>query len=103
MMLQGAGFEVSDLGVNTPPDKFIQAVEEGAQLVGISALLTTTMVNIPMTIQKLAEAGVRDRVKIIIGGALLTQEFADQAVADGFARDASQAVTIAKALLGVPG
>jgi uroporphyrinogen decarboxylase len=101
MMLQGAGFEVVDLGVNTPPDKFIQAVKDGAQLVGISALLTTTMVNIPMTMQKLAEAGVRDRVKIIIGGAPLTQEFADQVGADGFAPDASQAVTIAKALLGV--
>lgn len=101
MMLQGAGFEVVDLGVNTPPEKFIQAVREGAQLVGMSALLTTTMVNIPMTIQKLAEAGVRDQIKIIIGGAPLTQEFADQAGADGFAADASQAVTVAKALLGV--
>jgi 5-methyltetrahydrofolate--homocysteine methyltransferase len=101
LMLQGAGFEVVDLGVNAPPEKFIQAVNEGAQLVGMSALLTTTMVNIPMTIEKLAEAGVRDRVKIIIGGAPLTQEFADQAGADGFAADASQAVTVAKALLGV--
>jgi 5-methyltetrahydrofolate--homocysteine methyltransferase len=101
MMLQGAGFEVVDLGVNAPPEKFIQAVNEGAQLIGMSALLTTTMVNIPMTIEKLAEAGVRDRVKIIIGGAPLTQAFADQAGADGFAADASQAVTVAKALLGV--
>ncbi|HXV42231.1 MAG TPA: cobalamin-dependent protein, partial [Anaerolineae bacterium] len=101
MMLQGAGFEVVDLGVNAPPEKFIQAVNEGAKLVGMSALLTTTMVNIPMTIEKLAEAGVRDRVKIIIGGAPLTQEFADQAGADGFAADASQAVTVAKALLEV--
>jgi 5-methyltetrahydrofolate--homocysteine methyltransferase len=67
----------------------------------MSVLLTTTMVNIPMTIQHLVEAGVRDQVKIIIGGAPLTQEFADQVGADGFARDASQAVTIAKALLGV--
>jgi 5-methyltetrahydrofolate--homocysteine methyltransferase len=101
MMLQGAGFEVVDLGVNTPPEKFIQAVREGAQLVGMSALLTTTMVNIPLTIQKLVEAGLRDQIKIIIGGAPLTQEFADQAGADGFAADASQAVTVAKALLGV--
>ncbi|MCK6629940.1 MAG: cobalamin-dependent protein [Anaerolineae bacterium] len=101
MMLQGAGFEVVDLGVNTPPEKFIQAVNEGTQLVGMSALLTTTMVNIPMTINRLAEAGVRDRVKIIIGGAPITQEFAAHAGADGFAADASQAVTIAKALLGV--
>jgi methylmalonyl-CoA mutase cobalamin-binding domain/chain len=101
MMLQGAGFEVVDLGVNTPPEKFIQAVREGAQLVGMSALLTTTMVNIPLTIQKLAEAGVRDQIKIIIGGAPLTQEFALQSGADGFAADASQAVTVAKALLGV--
>ncbi|MBE7555616.1 MAG: corrinoid protein [Anaerolineales bacterium] len=103
MMLQGAGFEVVDLGVNTPPDKFIQAIKEGAQLVGMSALLTTTMVNIPATIQKISEAGLRDRVKIIIGGAPITQEFADHAGADGFAADASQAVTVAKALLGIRG
>jgi 5-methyltetrahydrofolate--homocysteine methyltransferase len=101
MMLQGAGFEVVDLGVNTPPEKFIQAVREGVQIVGMSALLTTTMVNIPMTVQKLAEAGVRDQIKIIIGGAPLTQEFAVQSGADGFAADASQAVTVAKALLGL--
>jgi 5-methyltetrahydrofolate--homocysteine methyltransferase len=67
----------------------------------MSALLTTTMVNIPMTIEKLAEAGGRNRIKIIIGGAPLTQEFADQAGADGFAADASQAVTVAKTLLGI--
>lgn len=101
MMLQGAGFEVVDLGVNTPPEKFIQAANDGAQLIGMSALLTTTMVNIPMTIRKMSEAGVRNQVKIIIGGAPITQDFADHAGADGFAADASQAVTLAKRLLGV--
>jgi 5-methyltetrahydrofolate--homocysteine methyltransferase len=101
MMFEGAGFEVVDLGVNVPPEKFVEAAGNGADLIGISALLTTTMPNIPVTIQALADAGVRDRVKVIIGGAPITPEFAGHAGADGFAADASQAVTVAKNLLGL--
>lgn len=101
MMFEGAGFEVTDLGVNVPPEKFIEAARNGAQLIGMSALLTTTMTNIPVTIQAMAEAGVRDNVKIIVGGAPITPEFAAAAGADGFAADANQAVTVAKSLLGL--
>ena len=101
MMFEGAGFEVVDLGVNVPPEKFIEAAQSGAQLIGMSALLTTTMTNIPATIKAMQAAGVRDKVKIIIGGAPITQEFADAAGADGFAADANQAVTVAKSLLGL--
>lgn len=101
MMFEGAGFEVVDLGVDVPAEKFIEAARSGAQIIGMSALLTTTMVNIPVIIRAMAEAGVRDRVKIIIGGAPITQEFADQAGADGFAANANQAVLVAKQLLGL--
>ena len=101
MMWEGAGFEVIDLGVNVPPEKFVQAVANGAQLVGISALLTTTMINIPVTLQSLKDAGLRDGVKVIIGGAPVTQEFAQQVGADGYAADANKAVAVAKQLLGL--
>jgi 5-methyltetrahydrofolate--homocysteine methyltransferase len=103
MMWEGAGFEVTDLGVNVPPQKFIDAIERtGAQLVGISALLTTTMTNIPVTIKAFEDAGLRARVKVIIGGAPITAEFAAQVGADGYAADANKAVTVAKSLLGLP-
>ncbi|MGL4649321.1 MAG: corrinoid protein [Caldilineaceae bacterium] len=103
MMWEGAGFEVTDLGVNVPPQKFIDAIERtGAQLVGISALLTTTMTNIPVTIKAFEDAGLRARVKVIIGGAPITAEFATQVGADGYAADANKAVTVAKSLLGLP-
>jgi 5-methyltetrahydrofolate--homocysteine methyltransferase len=101
MMWEGAGFEVRDLGVNVPPEKFVTAVHEGARLVGISALLTTTMTNIPVTIQALKDAGLRDRVKIVIGGAPITPEFAAEVGADGYAADANKAVTVARQLLGL--
>ncbi len=101
MMFEGAGFEVVDLGVNVPPEKFIEAAQSGAQLIGMSALLTTTMTNIPVTISAMAKAGVRDNVKIIIGGAPVTPEFAQASGADGFAKDANQAVSVAKSLLGL--
>lgn len=101
MMWEGAGFEVVDLGVNVPPQKFVDAVQNGASLVGISALLTTTMTNIPTTIQALADAGLRNRVKIMIGGAPVTAEFAQQVGADGYAADANKAVAMAKQLLGL--
>lgn len=100
MMLEGAGFQVTDLGVDVSPDKFIEAVKGGAQLLGMSAMLTTTMPNMKVTIDALKEAGVRDHVKIMIGGAPLTQAYADQIGADGYSPDASAAVRTAKGLLG---
>ena len=100
MMLEGAGFQVTDLGVDVHPDKFIEAVKGGAQLIGMSAMLTTTMPNMKVTIDALKEAGVRDRVKIMVGGAPLTQVYAEQIGADGYSQDASAAVRRAKELLG---
>lgn len=102
MMWEGAGFEVKDLGVNVPPQKFVDAIQStGATLVGISALLTTTMTNIPATLQAFRDAGLREQVKVIIGGAPVTAEFATEIGADGYARDANQAVSVAKGLLGI--
>lgn len=100
MMMEGAGFEVIDLGIDVPAEKFIQAVKENnPQLVGMSALLTTTMVQIRENIKAFNEAGIRDRVKIMIGGAPVTQKFADEVGADGYAPDAASAVDKAKELL----
>lgn len=101
MMLEGAGFEVRDIGVNTPPEIFVAAVKEHRpHIVGLSALLTTTMPNMKATIDALVAAGLRDRIKIIVGGAPLTAEYAAHVGADGFAPDASQAMTLARALVG---
>ena len=100
MMLEGAAFEVVDLGTDVSPEKFIEAVREsGAQIVAMSALLTTTMPNMKRTIDAMNEAGIRDQVKVMIGGAPITQSYADQIGADGFAEDASRAVAKAKSLL----
>lgn len=102
MMWEGAGFEVTDLGVNVPPQKFVEAIQRtGAQLVGISALLTTTMTNIPVTLKAFEDAGLRQQVKVMVGGAPITAEFAAQIGADGYAADANKAVTVAKSLLGI--
>lgn len=101
IMLEGAGFKVKDLGVDVPPEKFIEAVEDGAQIIGMSAMLTTTMPNMKVTLDALREAGVRDRVKVIVGGAPLNQTYADHIGADGYAKDASAAVRKAKELLSV--
>ncbi|MBM3516808.1 MAG: cobalamin-binding protein [Alphaproteobacteria bacterium] len=102
MMLRGAGFSVIDLGVDTAPDQFIAAVEEhGAPLLGMSALLTTTMPNMGRTIEAFIDAGLRDDVKIMVGGAPVTQEFADDMGADGYGKDALACVALAKQLLGV--
>jgi len=101
MMLEGAGFEVMDLGVDVSPDKFVGAVKEGAQIVAMSALLTTTMPGMKTTIEALVEAGVRDTAKVMIGGAPVTQAYADQVGADGYAPDASSAARRAKELLAV--
>ena len=100
MMLEGAGFEVIDLGIDVPPEAFIEAVREHKpHLLGMSALLTTTMTEIGNTVEALTEAGLRDTTRIMIGGAQVTQEYADKIGVDGFAEDASRAVRIAKALL----
>jgi 5-methyltetrahydrofolate--homocysteine methyltransferase len=102
MMLRGAGFEVIDLGVDTSPDKFIQAVEEHkAPLLGMSALLTTTMPNMGKTIEAFIDADLRDEVRIMVGGAPVTQDFADDMGADGYGKDAVACVTLAKRLMGV--
>ncbi|MGI6565934.1 MAG: cobalamin-binding protein [Firmicutes bacterium] len=101
MMLEGAGFEVIDLGVDVPPEKFVEAVKEhNANYVALSALLTTTMVNMKETIQALTDAGLRDSVKVLVGGAPVTQSFADDIGADGYAPDSGTAVDIAKKLIG---
>ena len=100
MMMEGAGFEVVDLGTDVSADAFVEAVKQHEpDLVGMSALLTTTMPSMTATVEALEEAGLRDRVKILIGGAPVTQAYADQIGADGFAPDASSASRKAKELL----
>jgi 5-methyltetrahydrofolate--homocysteine methyltransferase len=102
MMLRGAGFEVIDLGVDTSPDRFIEAVEQHeARLLGMSALLTTTMPNMGKTIEAFIDADLRDSVKIMVGGAPVTQDFADDMGADGYGKDALACVALANNLLGV--
>ncbi|HOF87873.1 MAG TPA: corrinoid protein [Armatimonadota bacterium] len=102
MMLQGNGFEVVDLGVDVAPEKFIDSVKEtGATVIALSALLTTTMPGMKQTIDALQAAGVRDNVKVMIGGAPVTQKFSDEIGADGYAPDAASAVDLAKVLVGV--
>ena len=101
MMLEGAGFEVIDLGADVSPDKFVKAVvEHKPHMVGMSALLTTTMPSMIGTIKALQEAGVREQVKVMIGGAPVTDNFAKQIGADGYSPDASSAVRLAKSLVG---
>jgi len=101
MMMEGAGLELIDLGVDTPPDKFVQAVRDGADIIAMSALLTTPMPSMKTTIDALVEAGLRDKIKVLIGGAPVTQAYADQIGADGYAPDASSAARKAKGLLGI--
>jgi len=98
MMLEAAGFEVIDLGADVPPEKFVEAVEkEKPDIVAMSALLTVTMVEMENVIKALKEAGLRDKVKVIIGGAPVTEEFARKIGADAYALDAVQGVRICKA------
>ena len=100
LMLEGAGFEVIDLGTNVKAEQFVAAVKEHQPtLIGMSALLTTTMVNMTKTIEALEEAGVRDSLTIMVGGAPLTQTYADEIHADIYARDASSAAKMARALI----
>jgi corrinoid protein of di/trimethylamine methyltransferase len=99
-MLEGNGFEVIDLGVNVSPEQFIIGVKEkGANLIAMSALLTTTMPAMRTTIDALKIAGVRDRVKVLIGGAPITQKYADEIGADGYSDNAVGAVGVAKKVL----
>ena len=102
MMLRGSGFVVIDLGVDTSDDEFIDAIEEhGAPLLGMSALLTTTMPNMGKTIEAIIDADLRDDVLIMVGGAPVTQEFADDMGADGYGKDALDCVELAKSLMSV--
>ena len=100
MMLEGAGFELVDLGTDVRAEQFVQAVQDhGPDLVAMSALLTTTMPSMKTTIDALTDAGVRDQVKVIIGGAPVTEDYAAAIGADGFATDASRAATLASGLI----
>ena len=100
MMLEGAGFEVIDLGVDVSTDRFVEAVKEHKlNIIGMSALLTTTMVNMAEVIKALEAAGLRDKVKVMIGGAPITQNYADQIGADGYSPDAASAVDKAKTFI----
>ena len=102
MMLEGAGFDVQDLGADVHPSKFVDAVNTShPDLIALSALLTTTMPSMKSTIDALAAAGLRDRVKVMVGGAPVNQEYADAIGADGYAQDASQAAALAKSLIGL--
>jgi 5-methyltetrahydrofolate--homocysteine methyltransferase len=101
MMCEGAGFEVKDLGKDVAPEQFVEAIKDyGPTVVGMSALLTTTMRMMGNTIRALEEAGVRDRVKVMVGGAPVTQAFAEQIGADGYASNAAAASELAKQLSG---
>ncbi|RBP66652.1 5-methyltetrahydrofolate--homocysteine methyltransferase [Alkalibaculum bacchi] len=100
MMLESSGYTVIDLGTDIEPEDFLKAIEEQKpDIIGMSALLTTTMMNIKETIDFLQEKGVRDKVKIMIGGAPISQEFADQVGADGYGEDAAAAVELCDSLL----
>jgi 5-methyltetrahydrofolate--homocysteine methyltransferase len=99
MMLVGAGFEIMDLGTDVAPEKFVAAVNNGVKIIGLSALLTTTIPSMENTVKAIQNAGLRDKVKIIIGSAPVTGEYAQQIGADGFAPDATQAATLAKSLI----
>lgn len=100
MMMEGAGFQVIDLGIDVPSEKFVEMVKsEKPDIVGLSALLTTTMPRMKEVIESLIEAGIRERVKVMVGGAPVTEKFAKDIGADGYAPDAASAVEKARSLL----
>jgi len=100
MMLEGAGYEVIDLGVDVPPEKFIQAnKEKGVRLIGMSSLLTTTMLAMRDALQAFEQAGIRENIKVMVGGAPVTQKWCDEIGADGYAPDAASAVELADSLI----
>lgn len=101
MMLEGAGFEIHDLGVDVKPEQFVEAAKNGADIIAMSALLTTTMPAMKDTIEALKSEGVRDNTCVMIGGAPVTQNYCDEIGADGYAPDAASAVDKAKELLKI--
>jgi 5-methyltetrahydrofolate--homocysteine methyltransferase len=102
MMLEGAGFKVVDLGIDVPPEKFVSAaVDNDAQVIGMSALLTTTMPSMKNTVEALRVAGLGDKIKTLIGGAPVTQKYADEIGATGYSPDAASAVEKAKEVIGI--
>jgi len=103
MMLEGAGFEVRDLGVDVAPDKFVDAAKSGdVNLIALSALLTTTLPSMKVTIELLKAAGLRDKVGVMVGGAPINDKLATDIGADGYAEDAAGAVALARRLVGAP-
>lgn len=101
-MLEGGGFEVRDLGVNVPPDRFLAALSEtGAPVLAMSSLLTTTMGSMKDTIEALKRAGMRERIKVLVGGAAITPQFAQQIGADGYGSNAVEAVAVTRRVLGL--
>ena len=99
MMLEGSGYEIVDLGVDVPAERFVQAIRDGANVVAMSALLTTTMTNMKAIISAIEAAGLREQARIIVGGAPITKAYADEIGADGYATDASSAVRMLESLL----
>lgn len=100
MMLEGASFDIIDLGADVSPEKFVEAVKnDDVQIVAMSALLTTTMPAMKLTIKALEDAGVRDQVKVMVGGAPLSDQYSNDIGADGYAADANKAVALAKRLV----
>jgi 5-methyltetrahydrofolate--homocysteine methyltransferase len=101
LMLEGAGYEIIDLGVDVPPEEFVKkATELQPDVIGMSALLTTTMQSMRTTLDALTAAGLRNHIKVIVGGAPVTETYAHQIEADGFSPDASRAVGVVKDLMG---
>lgn len=101
MLLEGAGFEVLDLGADVTKEKFLEFAEkENPDVLGMSALLTTTMVFMKGMVQSLEESGLKDKIKVIVGGAPITQSYADEIRADGYAPDAASAVDLVKSVMG---
>ena len=98
-MLEGAGFEVIDLGADVAPEKFVEAVKSGADIVCLSALLTVTMTSMRTTIEAIQQAGVRDRVRVMVGGAPVTAQFATEIGADGYGENANAAVSLARRMM----
>ena len=102
IMLEGSGLEVIDLGVDVSPAQFVNAVHSGVDIVALSTLLTTTMPQMKAVVETLAGVGLRDRVKVMVGGAPVTQAFAEEIGADAYGKDAGAATRLAKQFLGIP-
>ncbi len=99
MMLEGAGFQIMDLGIDVTPEQFVQAVKDGADMIALSALLTTTMPAMKDTVEALTAAGIRDQVKVLIGGAPVTETYANEIGADGYGPDAATGAELARSLV----